>query len=264
MNALPLRMRRLLDVKSERALFLSFTAGMEMGVGPGMSDLPAMVGALSAGRQITGAIVRAGVVPSLCARFPDLPCGIIVDLLGGTWLTPQMDYPTQLCSLEYAVRAGADAVLAAVSVGGPDESSRIRLCGQIARECAAWGMPFIVRIDTLALNPQRQYSAVTAGQGARMAYELGADLVVVNYSGLRETFAESLRGIDIPVLIGGAPQMDTDAALLESVSAALDCGARGVALGAGMFWQDEQPTATFSRLVEEVFQQSINQYAGQM
>ena len=258
MNGSPLRLRRIIDARTSRALLLSFTAGMEVGVSPGSADLPSMIGALAVRGQLTGAIVRAGVLPSLFARFPNLPCGIVVDLLGGTWLTPEMERPTQICTLEYAFRAGADAVLASVSLGGPDESSRLRLCGQIARDCAAWGLPLVIRIDTIALGSQRQYSGVVSGQGARMAYELGADLVVVNYSGSRETFAEALQGIDIPVLVGGGPRLETDEALLASAASALESGAQGVALSGPMFWQDGGPTATLNRLSNLVLDDSQN------
>ncbi len=252
MNASPLRLRRIVNLKSNRALLLSFTAGLEVGLIPDLADLPGLIGKLAQARYLSAAIVHVGVLPTLFSRFPALPCGIIVDLLGGTWLTPQMEHPTQICSLEQAVRAGADAVLASVSLGGPDESSRMRLCGQVARECAAWGMPLVMRIDTLAASAQKRYSAVLSGQGARMAYELGADLVIVNYSGTPATFTEALHGIDIPVLVGGGPHMETDEGLFESVTQAVQCGARGFALGAPMFWHDGQPSATLVRLASAI------------
>ncbi len=252
MNAPPLRLRRIMDLKKGRALLLSFTSGLEVGVAPELADLPSLIGALAATRRLTAAIVRAGAMPSLFARFPALPCGTVIDLFGGTWLGPQADQPAQVCSLEHAVRAGADAVLASIGLGAPDESARLRLCGQLARECGAWGMPLLVRIDTLAASRQRQYSAVLAGQGARMAYELGADAVVVNYSGSREAFAEALRGIDVPVLVGGGPRVETDEALLKSVEAAVQGGACGVALAAPMLWQDGRPSATFDQMANIV------------
>jgi DhnA family fructose-bisphosphate aldolase class Ia len=258
-NGSPLRLRRLVDPGSGRALLLSFTAGMEVGVTPDLADLPSAIGELAGREEVTGVVIRAGTLPSLFARFPSLPFGIVVDLLGGTWLTPEMERPSQICSLEHAVRSGADGVLVTISLGGPDESSRLRLCGQIARQCADWGMPLIVRIDTMALSGPRQYSAVLSGQGARMAYELGADLVVVNYSGSRETFADALRGIDIPVLFGGGPHMETDDALLESIDAALESGASGVALSGPMFWQNGHPSVTLDRLASRLFAENRKQ-----
>ena len=41
MNAAPLRLRRLTNPKTGRALLLSFTAGLELGPVPGLGYLPA-------------------------------------------------------------------------------------------------------------------------------------------------------------------------------------------------------------------------------
>jgi len=249
MTSPPLRMRRIVDPQSGRAVLLSFTAGMELGVIPGMGDLPEVVAALDATGRVTAAIVHAGVLPSLFARKPDLRCGTVVDLFGGTWMTTEPDRREQICSLEHAVRAGADAVLATVGLGSPDEARQLRLCGQIARDCTAWGMPFLIRIDDSQTDARRQYSATLSGHGARMAYELGADMVIVNYSDSEIAFTEALRGVPIPVLIGGGPNVNTDAALLESAAQAARAGVRGVALGATMFWHDG-PTPTFAKLAD--------------
>jgi fructose-bisphosphate aldolase/2-amino-3,7-dideoxy-D-threo-hept-6-ulosonate synthase len=248
----PLRLRRITEPRSGRALLLSFTAGLELGVVPGLVDLPHTINALAETGHVTAAIVHAGVLPSLLDRFPGLRCGTLVDLFGGTWMSTRPERREQICTLEHAVRVGADAVLASVSLGGPDESHHLRACGQIARECAAWGMPFLIRIDTMLTDARRQYSATLTGLGARMAYELGADLVVVNYPEVTAAFAEVLPGVPIPVLIGGGPRMDTDEALLDSVAQATAAGARGVALPGPLFWQDG-PTDTLARLGRIVF-----------
>lgn len=238
MNNAPLRLRRIMDPKTGRAVLLSFTSAMEVGILRGMADLADSIGRMSAGSDVTAAVVHAGVQDSVFRRDANLPCGTLVDLFGGTWMTTRPDRREQVCSLEHAVRVGADGVVVTVGLGSADESRQLRMCGQIGRDCAAWGMPLVVRIDTTDTDARRQYAATQSGHGARLAYELGADLAVVNYSGDREGFREALRGIGIPVLIGGAPNMATDEALLESVREAISAGARGVALNASMFWDD--------------------------
>jgi DhnA family fructose-bisphosphate aldolase class Ia len=251
MTSAPLRLRRIIDIRSGRALLLSFTAGLQVGMLPGVGDLPATIGALSATGHLTGVIVHAGVTRSLFERVPDLPCGVVVDLFGGTWMTTQPEQREQVCSLDHAVRAGADAVMATVAIGSANEAHHLRLCGLIARDCAAWGMPLLIRIDTMQTDARRQYSATLAGHGARMAYELGADLVVVNFASSPEAFAEALHGVGIPVLIGGGPRLETDDALLDSIGQAVGAGARGVALSGPLFWQDG-PTPTLARLAKIV------------
>jgi|SRR5579871_894315 len=247
MDEYPLRLRRVMDPRSGRAVLLSFTAGLEIGVVPGLADLPSMIEGLASRGHLTGAIVHAGILPDIFERCPALQCGMIVDVFGGTWLSSRPDRREQICSLEHAVRVGADAVLATIGLGSADESRHLRLCGQLARECSLWGLPLIVRIDTTETDARRQFSATLAGHGARLAYELGADMVMVNFALSSQAFAEAQAGVDIPVLIGGGPNMATDEALLDSVAQALQAGANGVALGATMFWQDG-PTETWEKL----------------
>jgi DhnA family fructose-bisphosphate aldolase class Ia len=251
-NAAPLRLRRILNPKTGRALLLSFTAGLEVGVLPGLAQLPETIDAFARTGLLTGAVVHAGVAASVFARLPDLPCGLIVDLFGGTWMNTRPDRREQICTLEHAVRVGADAVLATVGLGSADESRHLRVCGQIVREAGSWGLPVVIRIDTTQTDARRQYSAMLGGHGARLGYELGADLVVVHFSDSGPAFAEGVRGIPIPVLIGGGPRMESDDALLDSVAQAMRHGASGVALGAPLFWQD-RPSATLTRLADIVY-----------
>ena len=75
MNAAPLRLRRITNPKTGRALILSFTAALELGPVPGLGDLPATLASLAETGLITGAIVNAGVARSLFDRVPDLCCG---------------------------------------------------------------------------------------------------------------------------------------------------------------------------------------------
>lgn len=251
MNAAPIRLRRVVNPRTGRALLLSFTAGLELGVVPGLADLPSTLGAFARTGMVSAAVVHAGVATSIFARLPDLPCGLIVDLFGGTWMSARPDRREQICSVEHAVRVGADAVLATVGLGSADESHHLRLCGQVVREAGAWGLPVLLRIDTTQTDARRQYSATLSGHGARLAYELGADVVVVPYADSGPAFAEALGGVPIPVLIGGGPRLETDEALLDSVAQGLGHGAAGVCLSAAMFWQDG-PSATLARLAEMV------------
>jgi fructose-bisphosphate aldolase / 2-amino-3,7-dideoxy-D-threo-hept-6-ulosonate synthase len=247
----PLRLRRILHPDTGRALLVTFTSSMEVGVTAGMADLAGTIGRLAESGYPTAVVVHAGVEKSLFARFPNLPCGTVVDLFGGTWMTTAPQRREQICTLEHAVRVGADSVLMTVALGSADEASQLHHCGQIARECRAWGMPLVVRVDTTETDARRQFSATMSGHGARLAYELGADIVIVNYSGDPATFGEALQGVDIPVLFGGAPNMATDEALLTSIEESMSAGAAGIALSASMFWNDG-PTRALEQAAEVV------------
>lgn len=245
----PLHLRRILHPETGRAVLVTFTSSMEVGVTAGMADLVGTIGKLAESGYVTAVVVHAGVEESLFSRFPNLPCGTVVDLFGGTWMTTEPQRREQICSLEHAVRVGADAVLMTIALGSVDETRQLHLCGQIARDCTAWGMPLVVRIDTTETDVRRQFSSTMSGHGARLAYELGADMVVVNYSGDPKTFREALQGVDIPVLFGGSPNLATDEAMLDSIQQSIGTGVSGIALSASMFWNNG-PTRALAQVAE--------------
>jgi fructose-bisphosphate aldolase/2-amino-3,7-dideoxy-D-threo-hept-6-ulosonate synthase len=74
---------------------------------------------------------------------------------------------------------------------------------------------------------------------ARLAAELGADVVKTNYTGSIDSFKEVVRGTPIPVVIAGGPKMKSDSDLLKMVYDAMQAGARGVSIGRNVFQHDD-------------------------
>jgi fructose-bisphosphate aldolase/2-amino-3,7-dideoxy-D-threo-hept-6-ulosonate synthase len=70
---------------------------------------------------------------------------------------------------------------------------------------------------------------------ARVAMELGADLVKVSYTGDIDSFRKVVRGAIIPVLIAGGPKMNSDMDILNMVHDSLEAGGRGVSIGRNIF-----------------------------
>jgi len=54
---------------------------------------------------------------------------------------------TPVNSVEWALRAGADAVVAYVALGGENEPAMISYASRIAEACDRWGMPFIAEAE---------------------------------------------------------------------------------------------------------------------
>ncbi|HJJ50846.1 MAG TPA: fructose-bisphosphate aldolase, partial [Methanocorpusculum sp.] len=70
---------------------------------------------------------------------------------------------------------------------------------------------------------------------ARVAAELGADIVKTSYTGDIDTFHEVVRGAQIPVVIAGGPKMGSDMEMLQMVRDSLDGGGKGVSIGRNIF-----------------------------
>jgi fructose-bisphosphate aldolase/2-amino-3,7-dideoxy-D-threo-hept-6-ulosonate synthase len=70
---------------------------------------------------------------------------------------------------------------------------------------------------------------------ARVATELGADIVKCSYTGDIDSFKEVVKGTLAPVLIAGGPKMSSDMDILNMVYDSLQAGGHGVSIGRNVF-----------------------------
>ena len=84
----------------------------------------------------------------------------------------------------------------------------------------------------------------SGGFAARLAAELGADVVKVPYptNGTVDDFRKIVESTFIPVIILGGAAMGDDAGLLKMVEDAMTAGAAGIAIGRNV-WQHGNPAA---------------------
>ncbi len=113
--------------------------------------------------------------------------------------------------------------------------------GQVAEACDNWGMPLVAMMYVRDGIKENEYDPVKIAHAARVAEELGADIVKVNYTGSPDTFRQVVEAVRIPVIIAGGRKMDTVDELLVMVEGAVAAGAKGVAIGRNIF-QAEDPT----------------------
>ena len=88
---------------------------------------------------------------------------------------------------------------------------------------------------------KHEYDLNNVKHAARVAAELGADIVKVVYTGNPESFAEVVEGCHLPVVIAGGkkiPELDA----LKMAYNAVQQGAAGVDMGRNIF-QSEDPEA---------------------
>jgi len=76
--------------------------------------------------------------------------------------------------------------------------------------------------------------------GARLAVEIGADIVKTEYTGDPESMARLVDGCPAPVLVLGGAKVDSLDGLLATTSDALRSGAAGVIYGRNI-WQADDP-----------------------
>ena len=141
-------------------------------------------------------------------------------------------------SPETALALGADAVLMMVVMGGDDYQN----LQTVAADIDAYhrlGIPVVAEV--LAADFSMTQSFETQYHGARVAAELGADIVKAFYV---ENFDKVTSACPAPVILAGGPKGKD---ILEIAAKALEEGARGFAFGRNIF-QDPDPASCVDRI----------------
>ena len=215
--------------------------------GVSVGPVTGLVGIEHTAAQVAKGGADAVVVHKGLARYVAplaTECELIVHLSASTDLAPDPNRKELVASPEFAARLGATAVSTHVNLGSPDESMMLKDLGTAAEECALLGIPLLAMMYVRDGKKDSEFDAKTVAHAARVAEELGADIVKVNYTGSIDSFREVTSGVKIPVIIAGGPKAKSTAALLKSVRDAMIAGARGVALGRNIFQHDDPQAMT--------------------
>jgi class I fructose-bisphosphate aldolase len=179
-------------------------------------------------------------------------------------------------TVEDAVRLGADAVGYTVYVGSPAQDRDFRQLVDVRRDADRFGLPLIVwaypRGEAVAKKGGRE-SLYAIDYAARVALELGADVVKVNYPVPSEKDAESpapystlhlnadeafrkvVRSAGRAlVLVSGGEKM-SDADLLAKVRSSMDAGATGIIFGRNMWQRPREEALRLTRELHAIFRE---------
>jgi fructose-bisphosphate aldolase/2-amino-3,7-dideoxy-D-threo-hept-6-ulosonate synthase len=166
--------------------------------------------------------------------------GLIVHLSGSTMLSPDPNEKVLVCSVEEAIRLGADAVSVHINIGSKTEAEQLKKLATISKICAEWGMPLLAMMYPRG-DGINQFDEKAVALASRVGAELGADIVKTNFTGSVESFKRVVEGCPVPVVVAGGPKMKSVEDVLKMVEMAMEAGARGVAIGRNIF-QAENPT----------------------
>ena len=192
-----------------------------------------------------GVILNPGALRNCIGSYAGR-CALVLRITGAsTDLNPIFDYHRAIASVEQAAALGADAVIAMGFLGGPGEAASLALLAEIAADCDRWGMPLVA--EMLVADPAKSNDIPSIARGARVAYELGADVIKV-YGAGEPAFAEVPKSCPLPILLAGGAKSEDPAAMAR---AAVRQGAAGVAFGRTVFGAKD-PAAVVQALVAAV------------
>jgi fructose-bisphosphate aldolase/2-amino-3,7-dideoxy-D-threo-hept-6-ulosonate synthase len=175
---------------------------------------------------------------------PDI--GLILHLSGSTSLSPESNYKVLVNNVLEAVKLGADGVSLHINIGTKTDPEMLEILGNISRECREFGMPLLAMMYPRGENIENEYDVQVVKIAARVAAELGADLVKTNWTGDPDSFKEVVTGCMAPVIIAGGAKASVRE-LLEITKQSIEVGGAGVAYGRNVF-QAEDPTKVVKAL----------------
>ncbi|MBI88043.1 MAG: fructose-bisphosphate aldolase [Euryarchaeota archaeon] len=136
---------------------------------------------------------------------------------------------------------GAIGVSAQVNLGDPAEPEMIERIGSITTESQKHETPvlgmFYPRGPNLTLDPAD--STVGVAHAARLAWEVGCNVVKVPWTGSEESFRIVTSSVPIPVLVSGGQRKASFMEILEIVEKSINAGGSGVCIGRHVFAADD-------------------------
>jgi predicted phospho-2-dehydro-3-deoxyheptonate aldolase len=229
------RIRRIMQ-KDHKTVIVPMDHGVTIGPVQGITNMQQTINSLIRG-GVDAVLVHKGIAKN--ADIDDV--GLIVMLSGMSNLSPNVNAKVQVCSVQEAIRLGADAVSVHVNIGAQDEDKMLANLGAVADECDVYGMPLLAMMYPRGPKIQNEHAVEVVAHAARIGAELGADIIKANFTGSTETFKTVVESCPVPVVIAGGPKCKTSAEVLQTTHDALKAGAAGLSIGRNVF-QHENPT----------------------
>jgi len=253
-----IRLERIIDRNSQRTVIVPMDHGVTVGPIEGLADMRTTISKVVGGGAnailMHKGMVRAG------HRGTGKDVGLIIHLSAGTAVSPDPNAKELVCTVEEAIKLGADAVSIHINLGAETDKEMLRQFGRVSERCLEWQMPLVTMMYTRGPKIENEYDVENVKLAARVGAELGADIVKVVYTGSVESFTEVVRGCPVPVVIAGGPKMGSDEDIFRMVEGALQAGAMGLSIGRNAF-QHQTPDKMIQALSEMVHNEATVQAA---
>jgi len=230
------RMRRIMRDDS-KTFMIAMDHGVTLGPVRGLENMQAIIRAVFNGGA-DAVLVHKGIAKHVDTHNH----GLIIHVSASTTLGSKPNLKVGVCTVEEAVRLGADAVSAHINIGADEEHEMLEFLGNLSEQCDSFGIPLLAMMYPRGPNIKSENEFEVVSHAARIGAELGADIVKTVYTGDQESFRKVVNGCPVPVVVAGGPRMKTDLEVLELAENSIKSGAAGLSFGRNVF-QHEKPEA---------------------
>ena len=229
-----------------RFAFLAYDQGLEHGPedfrGNPEALSPRFVLELARDHGYTAVVFQQGVALHTRDLCPEVPR--LIKLNGKAGLAKGEPYSPLLCPVDYAVKVlGAVAVGYTIYAGSEHEGRMLAEFAQVVREAREAGVPTVAWVYPRGKAVASDTAPEIVAYAARLAYELGADIAKVKWSGSVESFRWVCQAAaDTKVVLSGGVRTEQPEEFLAVVDGVMRAGGAGVAVGRNV-WQRRRPEA---------------------
>jgi DhnA family fructose-bisphosphate aldolase class Ia len=239
------KMARLLHSSVRPILCLAYDHGMQLGPIDGVKNPGEMI-SKAVETEVSAIIMTPGVYVEYADLLstPHAPAVILRLDQTSMWrigedLGYEEGHTRQIATVEEAVRLGAEAVISFMFFGHDTpalETNSMEIAARIAEQARKWGVVHICEPMAARQGIATDvYDPDVIAFGARIASEIGADIVKTDYTGDPGSFQEVTKEVEAPVLAAGGSRLDTDQEVLNVVADIRDSGAAGILFGRNIF-----------------------------
>ncbi|HIE59582.1 MAG TPA: fructose-bisphosphate aldolase [Persephonella sp.] len=231
------RLERIINRDTGKTIIVPMDHGVSSGPMKGLVSIKETVEKIAEGGA-NAIILHKGVVEQ-GHRGKGKDVGLIVHMSASTDLSLRKNDKVLVCSVEEAIKLGADGVSIHVNIGAEDEKQMLKDFGEVSKKCLEWQMPLIAMLYYRGPEVKNPFDADAIAHIARLGAELGADIVKVPYTGDPESFKKVVKGCPVPVVIAGGPKVNSDKELLQMIyDAVVKAGCAGLSVGRNVFQHD--------------------------
>lgn len=254
MSGKTLRLKRFQPAPDGRIVILPLDHGVTCGPISGVSRIGNTIQTgIRAG--VNALVLHKGMMRYLEGFSEALP-GIFMHLSASTLLGPDCHHKVLVGTVEEAICRGADGVSIHINLGDCREPDMLKDLGALGAACACWQMPLLVMVYVRGTHAPAPVPDAAIAHAARVAAELGADIIKIPAPQDVEVLAEISDGLPVPVVIAGGSRTSDVRSFLHRLERALQAGVKGVAFGRNIF-QHEHP-ARFLKAICDIVHGSVS------
>ncbi|HSF07018.1 MAG TPA: hypothetical protein VLG10_14620 [Methylomirabilota bacterium] len=236
-----------------RFAFLAYDQGLEHGPqdfrGNPDALAPRFVLELARDHDYTAVVFQQGTALHAREVCPEVPR--LIKLNGKAGLAKGEPYSPLLCPVDYAVKElRAVAVGYTIYAGSEHESRMLAEFAEIVREARSLGVPTVAWVYPRGRAVASDTDPAIVAYAARIAYELGADIAKVKWTGSVDSFRWVCQAAQqTRVVLSGGVLTDRPEDFLAVVDGVMQAGGAGVAVGRNVWQRPRAEAAAISKQI---------------